>query len=319
MSSQLVITLENEKNGEAVQLHNLSASGLLSFTTVLESLRKLAIAIAGDENVRFSIESGSARAVAITDDEVGQSIAATLEQAIDGEISDKNLLEPIRNIHREIIREDLNYGITLQRAGLTVNNFKSIFQSKTRIILKPKRGTSISIEVLQAKVIAVGGKNPNYHLIMEDESEVIVKCTEGDAMNVNSYLYKIINVLVQKTSYKRENKKDIYTHGAILHDPEIHIFHHFFSVYNSRKDIMLKLQMLYNVFEEIMVLEERKFEIVGILLRQFDKEDININELKTLLILSNGMKENIAIKGVYYALEHRYKKTKLKLVNGATT
>ena len=318
MSSQLVITLQTEKNGEAVQLHNLSASGLLSFTSVLESLRKLAIAIAGDENVRFSIESGSARAIAITDDVVGQSMSDTIEQALDGEISDKEILEPIRIIHKEIIRNDLTYGITLKRAGITVSDFKDIFQSKTRIVLKTKKGATISSEVIQAKVIAVGGKNPNYHLVIEDESEIIVKCSENDAMNVNPFLYQKISVLVQKTSYKRENKKDIFTHEAVLKEPETQIFHHFFSIYNSR-NLMYKLQMLYDVFEKIMALEVRKFEIVGILLRQFDKEDIDINELKTLLILSNGMKENTIIKGVYHTLEQRYKKTKLKLVNGATT
>ncbi len=308
MSSLLVITLETEKNGEAVQLHDLSASGLLSFTTVLESLRKLAIAIAGDENVRFSIQSGSAQAIAITDDAVGQSMSDTLEQAIEGEISDKEILDPIRIMHREIIREDLNYGISLQRAGITVNNFKDIFQSKTRIVLKTIRGSKISSEVIQAKVIAVGGKNPNYHLVMEDDNEIIVKCSENEAMAVNSFLYQRISVLVQKTSYKRENKNDIFYHGAVLQKPETQIFDKFFSIYNSRNDLMYKLQMLYDVFEAIMALEERKFEIVGILLRQFDKEDNDINELKTLLILSNGMKENFAIREIYYALEHRYKK-----------
>lgn len=318
MSSHLVITLETERNGEEVNLHDLSASGLLSFTTVLESLRKLAIAVAGNENVRFSIESGSARAIAITDDLVGQSLSDTIEQALEGEISDKEILDPIRIIHKEIIRNDLNYGITLRRAGLPVSDFKDIFQSKTRIVLKTKRGSKILSEVIQAKVIAVGGKNPNYHLILDDESEIIVKCTESDAMEVNSFLYKRIHVLVQKTSFTRENKKDIFTHEAVLQESETQIFHHFFSVYNFRKDIMYKLQMLYDVFETIMALKERKFEIVGILLRQFDKEDADINELKTLLILSNGMKGNLAIKRKYYALEQRYKKTKLKFVNGST-
>jgi len=318
MASHLVITLETERNGEAVQLHSLSASGLLSFTTVLESLRKLAIAIAGDENVRFSIKSGSAQAIAITDDEVGQSIADTLEQAIEGEISDEELLDPIRKMHREIIRDDLNYGITLQRAGQTINNFKTIFQSKSRIILKPQPGFLVTSEVLRAKVIAVGGKSPNYHLIMEDETEIIINCSESDAMEVNPFLYKRINVLVQKTSYKRENKKDFYSHVAVIQDPVIIIFDQFFSVYNSRTDLMVRLQMLYDVFDQIMTLNERKFEVINLLLSQFDKNDVDINEVKTLLLLSNGFKDATQVQAIISKLEQRYQKTKIKLLNDTT-
>lgn len=280
-----------------VKLDNMSLTALESFLKVTNALKNIVSTVS--ENITFSIEKGSAAAVAYGTTAEIKSIYDKIDEAIEGESEDEIITKNLRDIQSEIQNEIMRYQFFYSDLKLE-DKIKSASRIQKKKVYKNYRN---EIRIITGKFDEVGGSKINYHLEQGSGNRFTVVCSEFEALDLKDYLFKNISCLVTKKTDEDDLVKPVYTHCAFLHSQQISKFRSFFNSYQELQDIIRRLDLIYDFFDA----SDDVVKDMSTMLQASTKVFHDVNELKTLLILSNGMKENPMISKYREILNENFK------------
>lgn len=299
MSKEKIEITLNYVDGEYVDLNNMSIKALESFLSVTNSLKNIAESIS--QEITFTIKKGSAyTAVNGSSFEIG-NIYNTIDEAISGESIDDNITSNLRNIQKELQNEVFKY--QFKYADI---NLDERIRSAKKITKKRTRGTyQTELTVLSGFFNSIGGNDPNYHFDYGAGQKTIIDCTIKDVDELKDYLYKTISCLVIKKFQLEDTEKVTYHHCSILQDNQVKHFREFSNKLNKANDLFERLDLIYDFADNSNSL----IEDLSILLKSYHLFFNDINELKTLLIITKSLKDNPKIKNYRKALLENFEHT----------
>lgn len=277
-------------NDVEVSLDNMSVEAFDSFMVVANSLKELAYSISNE--ISISIQKGSACVSVVGLPQTIETINYTIGEAVKGESDNADVAKYLREIQTQFQKESLKYYFRYGDIDVADDIRKA-----PRITKRRTRKTYISKPlIISGSFNTIGGNNPNYHLVQGSET-LIVDCSKEQAIELKDYLYKPITCLVRETSIIDSNEKPKYEHFAILNEVDLTLFNGFLEKYQSIADFNLleKLDLLYDYSD---MFHENRIKWFEILLKSYELLFEDVNEYKTLLILTKGMKDAPEIKNL---------------------
>lgn len=301
-----------EANGESVSLKSMTPDALESFMSVMSSLKSLAIAIISKEDLNFSISEGSAQCVVEAPSDSMNLIYDELDIAMKGESEDKDITTSLRSIQDQIKRENYRYRFLYKRSqNPTIDLYSRLINSK-RISIKRKRNQfEYKLLIKSGFLNQIGGKTPNYHFDYGGGEKITISCTVPEAQSINQYLYTNVQALLLCKQWYDENKRDEYTHKAIIKDELVKKIKTYLNSYNKERELVRKLSLTHD-FIDNMFNEKLGHQFLSYLLIAFNDKNFHLSELKTLLVISKPFREMEEIKKVRNALNETYKEKKNK-------
>lgn len=299
MSREKIEITLNYANDEYVDLDNMSIKTLESFLSVTNSLKNIAESISNE--VTFTIKKGSAYTAVNGSQLEINKIFNTIDEAISGESIDDVITSNLRNIQKELQNETFKYQFKYAGINLEERLIRGKRITKKRI----KNSYVKELTVLSGFFNSIGGNDPNYHFDYGGGHKTTIDCTLKDVEELKDYLYKTISCLVVKKFSLEDDEKVIYYHCSILNDNQVKFFKEFANKLNETNDLFERLELLYD-FAEI---PELRIKNLSILLKLYNLFFQDINELKTLLIITKSLKENPKIKEYREILLKNFKHT----------
>lgn len=271
-----------------VELDKMSITALESFLKVTNALKNIAAAVS--ENVVFSIERGSAAAVVHGSVSEIQTIYGKIDEAIEGKSDDGIITKNLRDIQNEIKNDVLQYQFFYSNIKLE-ERIKNATKIKKKSKYKSYRN---EFRILTGKFNEVGGQNINYHLEYPGGGQETIDCTISEALELKDFLFQNISCLVKKKIANNDIVKPTFIHCAFLATNQISRFRNFVDILQEKDDIIDRLDVIYNFFDSSPSVIADMATMLKASINLFD----DINELKTLLIISKGMKDNEHIKSI---------------------
>ena len=283
---EIVLTHTNETN---VDLDNMSKEALVSFLSVVESFKNISENILSNE-VSFSIKKGSACFAIHSSSSNIQQIVNMMDEAIIGDSLNQTMTENLRKIQKEIQNPNLSYNLFYKDQNLAPKIKLAKRITKKRI----SKVFDYKLEILTGFFNQIGGTEPNYHFEKgKKEDKITIECTIEDAIELKNCLYEDVSTVVIRKKEKNE-EKPIYIHCAILQSKDqTKYIRKFLNEYNTKEDIIDRLDCIYDYVDN----SNTKIEDILLLLKIFRNKIFDINEIKTVLIISKNIKtENNCIQ-----------------------
>lgn len=302
-NNNIKIKLDYADNAD-VQLDNMSLTALESFLKVTTALKNIAASIS--PNVTFAIEKGSASTTAYGTPTDIQTIFHKIDEAIEGDSEDEIITKNLRDIQSEIQNDVMRYQFIYSDIKL-----EDKIKNASKIKKKSSRNTyRKEFRVLTGKFDEVGGSKINYHLEYGSGERETIDCTEDEALELKDYLFKTISCLVLKKIAENDSVKPTFKHCVFLEAEQTAIFKEFITQYQEIEDILPRLNYIYEFFSN----SNNVVRDMVTMLKASSNIFHDVNELKTLLIISYGMRDNDLIKYYREIVNNNFKSQMSKYV-----
>jgi hypothetical protein len=286
------IVLKKDNNNREIDLDGMSIGATESLKEILESM----ISIAryekeiNDIDLKIGVKKGSACPLLIGQPNDLRVVHKKIEDVVQNKPTRDNFYVKKLNIIRDNVHEKKDFKIFYiknnSRTEIT-DYFDNGFKSKRERDLTPNY---FEVEFIKGKLMQNGGSNPNFHVEIP-AGIITIDCTEEEAQKVN-YLYKEIYISAwvdKKKKGKRSYKFcDLYMTDSAKQ--QFMDFEKFFKEISTLKGtkplhkISSKLESYYNV---------KDYDNASKFLRIFNNKEVNPNYLKTILVLSKNIEQNI--------------------------
>lgn len=284
-NNKIEIKLDFAENAD-VKLQNMSGTALESFLKVTTALKNIAETVSDD--FTFCLKDGSASASVIGTPNSICDVYYKMDEAIEGESEDEIVTANMRIIQAEIKNEALRYQFHYSNL-----NIEERLRSAGKILKKKSfKNYAEEINIITGKFKTVGGDKINYHL-ESGEERYTIECNENEALELKDFLFKMISCVVLKKINLDDTTKPTYKHCVMIGDNQISRFRIFFNDY-LQLDLMDRLEKIYdfadssvNLIQDLSVLMKASVHIFK-----------DVNELKTLLIITKNLTEYPEIKSL---------------------
>lgn len=288
----------SEANDKPVSLSSMSSEALESFMTVMSSLKSMVLSISTSDKLSFSISEGSAICSVEASEDIINEIYKEFNVAIKGKCVDKDFTDSLRKIQEQLSRPRYNYRFTCKKnSGDNIELQSQLINStqiRTKRILK---SYEFKLKVRKGFLNQIGGNEPNYHFDYGHGEKITIACTMDEAINIKKYLYQDVHSLVLCKEFADPDKRDLYYHKIIIDESLVESIKTFLYKYYREFDLVKKLASIYDVIDnELNKSPKVGLELLKCLLVGFNDKNLDINELKTLLIISKPFKENEIIE-----------------------
>ncbi|WP_298326198.1 hypothetical protein [uncultured Dokdonia sp.] len=288
---------------EYVDLGNMSIKALESFMSVTNSLKL--IAEQSTDEITFTIKKSSAYASVNSTPNVMQLIYKDIDTAINGQSEDEVITSNLRNIQQQISNATMKY----QFMYADVNLSDRLKRAKR---IKKKRKTykyEYEPMIVSGLFNSIGGADPNYHFDYGNNQKTVVDCTIKDVTVLKEFLYETISCLVIKKFTKQDDSKTTHNHCAILAEDQVPIFNKLIRDLNASSELFNRLELIHDFAEN----KKYRIENLAILLQHYSYFFNDVNEYKTLLIITKGLENHVLIRDFREKLLHDFKLTLKKL------
>ena len=295
---------------QKIQMDNMSVDVSNALLIILKATTRIVELTPNHKNIRICVKEGSA-VVSIQGTAV-EAVQKQFTQIVERKSSNKELVEEWRNIQTLFTTNGIQYEAAFKVGTSSTSIIDSLTSKKQfRTKRKSRPAVSLNIAFLTGKLIAVGGKNPNIHVDIEDQERIVISCTELGANKAKAFLYKQILISTWCTKTGENNKYELcdsYWENQINMFNE---FREFVSKLKKATDEIESLKMIHYKCQEI--LKEKEYKKYRRFLRLFNTERHDINVLKTLLIVTRPFSEQDDIKLIYDEIDQKFKKKFEKL------
>lgn len=291
--NKLELKVIKDSDDSDIDLNNLSLDAAKSFLILFDSLTKIVELTPNNEGVTLQIISGSAVAVANGTASQIESVETCFDEIVNHVSTDKEIVSKWRAIQELVCKNGLQYEINIYKDSEKRPIFQTIKSAKQFRVKSNRIRPDITLKFLTGKLIEVGGKKPNIHLLDLDNNRFTINCDHANAKRANKYLYSDINVSVWFKN--KEGSRAKYDFCDVYHSNE---------VYNDFSEFMIDY---YNDFDEISALKKLHYKCkffidnndfihLNKFIRLFNHDANDLNELKTILVITKAFKEQEHIK-----------------------
>lgn len=289
---KLEFKIITDSNGKKIELDNLTVEAAQALMVFVESLTKIAEQSSNPEKVKISVTPGSACVALEAPEEEIREIENEMKVVSRNKSTKKAFVEPLRAMQVLISNNGLGY-----EANVIKNNHKTpildLFKQKRRFQLAPKEKikSEFSIAFFDGKLIEVGGKNPNIHILINDKKQT-VSCSEEQARKVNSFLYNDIKISAWEQKVKGQKSVytfcDNYVNDSLYDELKVFVDNNLQKEGTAPlKDIHYKLRDYFN---------SKKFGEANKLIKLFCNDNVDIGRLRTILVIAKSFRDNDKLK-----------------------
>ena len=295
---KLEFKITKDANGNDIELTNLSVEATNSLILLLQSMKDIISNTPGAENAKIQVVKGSATVMTVATSDVIQNFQKDFQDVLNKRETDPHKVAPWRDLQNLFKANGLSYEANFYIKSQKTSVEKQI-KKATEFRAKPvKRLSNYSIQFLKGKLMEVGGAKPNIHL----QDLKPIRCTELQAISVNKFLYQDIELLVRK---RTTNKEDEFTFCEFfINDEQKSYFKNLLDLLENKTldDFIFDLH-----FEIKKMLDTQQLGVVAKLIRLFDHSSVDVNIIKTILVITKSFAEEEQIKEVREKLYHTLK------------
>lgn len=291
--NKIEFKIVRDSSGKHVDLTNMSMMSTKSLLTLLTSLTNILEEFTDGKNVKIQIVKGSATLVAEAPETVIREVQNGFNEVIENKSANKQLVENWQSIQSLIQGNGLEYEANFYTGSVKVPIIERIKSSKKfRVRTKRRKvGNETDLIFITGKLIEVGGKKPNIHIIQVSDEKYTVACNESQAIKVNKFLYKDVQLSIWRT--KKTNGVILYSFcDFYIDEPTYNDYANFItSLYQKNEvDALLELHQILRKY-----IERKDHGKLKKLLRLFNHESLDVSTLKTILVVTKSLKDNFEI------------------------
>ncbi|MEI3802735.1 MULTISPECIES: hypothetical protein [unclassified Chitinophaga] len=277
-----------------IELENMSLGASKAFLILIESLTKIIEQTEGHNSMRLQIVKGSVVVSANGSEEQIFQIKEEFNKVVENEADNEDVIKPWRELQKLINKNGLQYEVNFVENSKTTNvtdfiKTKRVFRSKT-----VKTKVVHELRFYEAKLIEIGGKRPNFHVQADSSNEMIISCTEDHAKKIMMFLYSNIKFSawfnIKSFSFENDHQSaqqgvfcDLYTDNVFAE------FKEFYEAFEQLEDLD-KLSLIHEKMYSLI--DNKEFGKLRKFLRLFYNESTNVNILKTILVITKGLKDH---------------------------
>ena len=279
-----------DSSGQKVDLSNMSLEATTSLVTLLTSLTNIIKLNPDADKVTIQIVEGSARLIAEAPEPLIEQFEKGFADVLQHTSGDKELVDNWEAIQSLFKKNGLEYEANFYRNSVKTSVHKLIKSSKRFRIKTTRRKSNSDFELvfITGKLIEVGGKKPNIHIIGLDEIAITVNCEESEARKVNAFLYNQV-----KVSARRKKKPDgDYQYSFCDNYVNDDIYNDFqnFIVHANSQDEMECLIQVHNKIRDYI--DAENFGVLRKFLRLYNHMSYDVSTLKTILVVTKSLKQH---------------------------
>lgn len=292
---KLEFKITKDATGNDIELTNLSVEATESLILMLQSMKDIISNTPGAEQAKIQVVKGSATVMTIASEEVIQNFQESFQNVLDKKETDPSIVAPWRQLQNLFKANGLTYEANFYSRSQKVSLEKQIKKAKEFRARPVPKTASYAIQFVKGKLMEVGGAKPNLHL----QDLKPIRCTELQAIAVNKFLYQDIELLVRK---KTAHTEDEYTFCEFFINDEQKIYFknllHLLET-KSLDDFLFDLH-----FEIKKMLDDKQLGVVAKVIRLFNHSSIDVNIVKTILVITKSFAEEEAIRELRAKLYH---------------
>lgn len=304
MSKDKIEIKLSQVNNKNVDLTNMSIEALESFLLVTNSLKEIVQSVTS--KATYSIKKGSCVATAYAPPPQMQIVHSKINDGIEGKSKDKLVTDNLRIIQDELKKPGYSYKMWNNSTQIDerIRTANRITKSRSRKKYKTK------IEIMSGVFNQIGGNTPNYHFDFGDNKKATIGCDTKDVSILKDYLYKTIYCLVSKQITIGNPNESLNRHIAFLEKNEVDELSNTITQLDSVTNLIERLEFLYAYIDN----SKNKIRDVLVLTRLFNNNLYDVNELKTVLVISDGFaQKNETIKHYRNELKLTFEKMMSKV------
>lgn len=283
-----------------VSLASMPIDVAISFTSLVEALTKIANLTLGNDNLKVQIREGSA--VACIYGTSLENTVAEYKEVVENRSTNKDLVEEWRNIQEIFKANGLAYEAYYNIGGVTTDILQPLKAAKRlRVRASEPKKYHTTLQFFSGELIENGGKRPNIHVDIEGVGEKTIACTKLSAQKANVYLYSKIHF----SAWVSESDDDVeYQLCDSYSTPEA--FENYRSFINDFYSMPLldALKVLHYKCRDY--LDAKEYKRLRRFLRLFDHQSVDVNFLKTILIITQGFKEQEDLSGIRNSIKEKF-------------
>lgn len=271
-----------------VELDGMSINAARAFSILLSATISIVQLNDDSEGVKIQIKTGSAVIVAEGSENQIAEIEQNFNDVIQYKSSNKELVTGWREVQKLFHANGLEYSANIFRNNQKISIFNTLKTSKKLRARPVSYQINSSIRFLEGKLIEVGGANPNIHIEGPDGKKLTINCTESSAKKANRFLYeKILISCWVKTGKEKDNYElcDSYWNHNHFDD-----FQSFLSDFTATQNEIDQLKKLH--YKCRHYLDEQDYGSFRKFIRLFIHDSTNVNVLKTILIITQPLKNH---------------------------
>ncbi|MFT6443314.1 MAG: hypothetical protein ACJASM_002874 [Salibacteraceae bacterium] len=218
--------LKTDKDGNEVQLDNMSLSSTKAVRAILDALINI-VEFEKDLDLKIGIEKGSATQRILSENTEDLAVVYNkIKNVANGSPNRQKTYVSQLNVIYDNFREFGDYEASY-RDELKVEDLKPLFQNKfKRFRSSGKLEQEFRVRFFNAELEQNGGVKPNFH-ISENNKRYTIQCSKEEAQKVNAFLYKdvMISTWEKRKKYTTEYKFcDIYAGNSVNYYDDFEAF-----------------------------------------------------------------------------------------------
>lgn len=302
--NKIEFKIVKDAKGKDVDLAAMSMVATRSLITLMQSLTNILSESANDQNVKIQILKGSATLVAEASEAIIKKVHKDFDDITQNKSSNKYLVENWLSIQSLIQENGLEYEANFYTRSSKVPVVEKIKSAKKFRVktTRQRLPSDTDLIFLSGKLIEVGGKIPNIHIVTgNSEEKYTVGCEENEAIKVNKFLYQTVMLSVWRTKKANGVIKysfcDFYTEEVIYN-----LFTELIKDFNKKEEVEA-LVLLHGKFREYI--ESRNFGYLRKLMRLFNHDSVSASTLKTILIITKSLKDHEEVSQLRQPLKEK--------------
>jgi hypothetical protein len=302
MANKLEFKITKDLNNKDIDLKSMSLAASKSFLILLESLTKIIELTPNSKGIKIQIIEGSATAAAIGTASQINDVETEFNDIVNHKSSNKEIVEKWGSLQELFTKNGLQYEANFYKNSKKTSVLETIKSARkfTPKIKRKRRRSDTNLLFMSGRLIEVGGKKPNIHLLDSSDNRYTINCNEINAKRANRYLYEPINISTWakiKEGYKSHYEFcDVYGNVETFND-----FKEFMADYYLDDDEISSLKKLHYKCKSFLDVQDfgslRKF------MKLFNHPIAEPNALKTILVITSDFKDNDRISGVRQGLK----------------
>lgn len=299
---RLEIKIIKDKSSADVDIHAMSLGAAQAFVILFESLTKIVELTPNNKDVKIQITSGSA--VMAAEGETVKKAHEEFDKILENNSVNGELVEQWRRIQKVFTSNGLQYDACFYDGEIETPIYSVLRnRPKLRVKFNPHITFKADLEFITGKLIAVGGKSPNIHVEVDGKALSPISCTELNASKAKAYLYQTIRF----SAWSKQTLKgrQLTLCDSYANEDSFEEFKNFIKELSFKEEVEALKQLHYQTRS---YLDYQEYGKLRRFLRLFTNEGTDINILKTILIVTQSVKNNERIKEQIQTLQDLFNK-----------
>jgi hypothetical protein len=286
---KLEFSLLTEANGNPIHLDSMSAASAKAFASIIQSLTEIVANTPNGDQLKINIKEGSAAVSVDGPQEIVATVYSDYKKIVEKNSTVKTLVDEWRNIQNTIKSNGIAYNSGFFTGETVAFDIKQEIIQAPQFRLKPSyQKPEVFPFFVQGKMIELGGKNPNLHILNAGDEVITISCSSEDVLRIKTFLGVRSYICAWKK--EKEGQRDKYEYCDIYTNEEHYlIFKNFFnqSPNESFSDF------LYRLHHKIKdLLQSREFDLLKKMYRILKHKSTHPSTLMTALIISKSFRDS---------------------------